>query len=53
MDYIKIDRLTRQYFAAPDKAAFLAEVWSDLNAADGRALIDSINAEENTAPAGR
>ena len=42
-EWIKIDRLSAEYQRANDKAAFLADVWGDLTAAEGSALLQAIN----------
>ena len=42
-EWIKLDRLAAEYARASDKAAFLADVWGDLTAAEGTELLRAIN----------
>ena len=48
-EWIKIDRLATQYARASDKPSYLADVWGDLNAAEGAALLQAIREREQAA----
>ena len=48
-EWIKIDRLATEYARANDKPSYLADVWGDLNAAEGAALLQAIREREQAA----